>query len=258
MIDKEEKGQSSSDCACRGDVYRQSIGERLWELRNQNNLTQEDLAERLMVSRQSISKWELNKTSPDVDKLIQLSELYHVSMDYLIKGEVQNIKEAGEDIPCPEPEKEAISSVLEPEQTEEKSNLEYSIRKSILFICMLFSSVLCAAILFFAGRLLVAHTCRIGDKRQEVASVERIYEQYTKAEVSMLNDKGEFVKKNVWLDIPGVREKDYIFYYYSEENPDRFSLEYYTKTLILPFVAGIILLMFSLVFWLEWNNIRNR
>lgn len=63
------------------------MGGRLQRLRNQNSLTQEELAERLDVSRQSVSKWELNKTLPDVDKLIQLSEIYQVSIDYLIKGE---------------------------------------------------------------------------------------------------------------------------------------------------------------------------
>jgi transcriptional regulator with XRE-family HTH domain len=64
----------------------QSIGTRLLTLRNESNLTQEELAEKLDVSRQSISKWELNKTLPDVEKLIQLSDMYQVSMDYLIKG----------------------------------------------------------------------------------------------------------------------------------------------------------------------------
>lgn len=69
------------------------MGGRLQRLRNQNSLTQEELAERLDVSRQSVSKWELNKTLPDVDKLIQLSEIYQVSIDYLIKGE--EVKEEG-------------------------------------------------------------------------------------------------------------------------------------------------------------------
>jgi transcriptional regulator with XRE-family HTH domain len=50
-------------------------------------MTQEELAEKLEVSRQAVSKWELNKTMPDVSKLTKMSELYQVSVDYLLKGE---------------------------------------------------------------------------------------------------------------------------------------------------------------------------
>ena len=45
----------------------QTVGERLFQLRTQKDMTQEDMAEYLDVSRQSVSKWELNKTLPDVE-----------------------------------------------------------------------------------------------------------------------------------------------------------------------------------------------
>jgi transcriptional regulator with XRE-family HTH domain len=67
-----------------GDIV---IGERLAELRKKHNMTQEELAEKLEVSRQAVSKWELDKTMPDVSKLTKMSELYQVSVDYLLKGE---------------------------------------------------------------------------------------------------------------------------------------------------------------------------
>jgi transcriptional regulator with XRE-family HTH domain len=59
--------------------WKESIGERLLALRMQKGMTQEELAEYLNVSRQSVSKWELNKTLPDVDKMVQLADLYGVS-----------------------------------------------------------------------------------------------------------------------------------------------------------------------------------
>lgn len=49
---------------------KESVGERLLILRTQKGLTQEELAEWMDVSRQSISKWELNKTLPDVEKMV--------------------------------------------------------------------------------------------------------------------------------------------------------------------------------------------
>ena len=60
---------------------------RLVELRKKNNLSQEELAEKLGVSRQAISKWERSEASPDTDNLIALAEIYGMSLDELIFGE---------------------------------------------------------------------------------------------------------------------------------------------------------------------------
>ncbi|MGO5053910.1 helix-turn-helix domain-containing protein [Lachnospiraceae bacterium LCP25S3_G4] len=64
-----------------------SFGENLLELRKAKNISQEELGGQLNVSRQTISKWELNETTPEMEKLILLSEYFNVSMDDLIKGE---------------------------------------------------------------------------------------------------------------------------------------------------------------------------
>lgn len=62
------------------------INKQIKVLRNNNNYTQEDLAEKLNVSRQTISKWELGTSEPDLNMIIRLSELFSVSTDYLIMG----------------------------------------------------------------------------------------------------------------------------------------------------------------------------
>ncbi len=64
-----------------------SLGERLYELRTKNEMSQGDLAEKLDVSRQTISKWENNMSIPELDKIISLSNLFGVSVDYIVKGE---------------------------------------------------------------------------------------------------------------------------------------------------------------------------
>lgn len=61
-----------------------TIGEQIQNLRVQKGLTQEQLAEMLEVSRQSISKWELGQAVPDVEKIIRMSELFNVSTDTLL------------------------------------------------------------------------------------------------------------------------------------------------------------------------------
>ena len=70
------------------------IGERLLDLRKSKNLSQEEVAYKLSVSRQTISKWETNQSSPDFDKILPLCDLYGVSTDYLLIGNMKNDKES--------------------------------------------------------------------------------------------------------------------------------------------------------------------
>ena len=64
-----------------------TLGEKISTLRNQHEMSQGDLAEKMNVSRQSISKWETDTSIPELDKLIQLSELFNVTLDELVKSE---------------------------------------------------------------------------------------------------------------------------------------------------------------------------
>ncbi|PJI08133.1 MULTISPECIES: helix-turn-helix domain-containing protein [Clostridium] len=66
-----------------------SLGEKIQSLRKQNNLSQEQLAEKLMVSRQSVSKWELDQSIPDVHKIIEISNLFEVTTDYLLREDMK-------------------------------------------------------------------------------------------------------------------------------------------------------------------------
>lgn len=63
-----------------------SLGEKLLQLRKKAGLSQEDVAEKLNVSRQTVSKWETDQTVPELIKTKLLSQLYNVSYDYLISG----------------------------------------------------------------------------------------------------------------------------------------------------------------------------
>lgn len=63
-----------------------SIGQRITELRKQQNISQVQLAKALDVSRQAVSKWENDQTSPDTIKLIQLAEVLDTEVEYLATG----------------------------------------------------------------------------------------------------------------------------------------------------------------------------
>lgn len=64
--------------------------DKLIVLRREKGLSQEQLAEYLEVSRQSVSKWEADKTMPEISKLIAISELFQVSLDYLLIDDCEN------------------------------------------------------------------------------------------------------------------------------------------------------------------------
>lgn len=74
-----------------------SLGENIVRLRTEKRLTQEDLADLLGVSRQSVSKWESDASVPELDKLIRLSEVFDITVDELVKGKtLQREAPAGE------------------------------------------------------------------------------------------------------------------------------------------------------------------
>lgn len=62
------------------------INERILSLRKLNHLTQEQLGEKLSVSRQAVSKWESDTALPDLNNIIQMCNLFNVSADYLLFG----------------------------------------------------------------------------------------------------------------------------------------------------------------------------
>lgn len=68
------------------------IGRKLKEARQMRGLTQENVAEKLNVSRQTISNWETEKFYPDILYVLQLSDLYQVSLDELLKGDERMIQ----------------------------------------------------------------------------------------------------------------------------------------------------------------------
>ena len=76
-----------------------TLGERIYNLRTEKEMSQGDLADALEVSRQSISKWETNGSVPELDKLIKLSEVFGVSLDELILDKKQTEQPSAPEAP---------------------------------------------------------------------------------------------------------------------------------------------------------------
>lgn len=84
------------------EVRKMSIAERLQELRRKSGYSQEQVAEKLGISRQAISKWESGQGNPEIDNVVKLTEIYNVSADYILLGRENNIIVS-------EPEKKTMS-----------------------------------------------------------------------------------------------------------------------------------------------------
>ena len=69
------------------------IGKQIQKRRTAAGLSQEELADRIYVTRQTLSNWETGKTYPDINSLLRLSEIFHVSLDELVKGDIQTMEE---------------------------------------------------------------------------------------------------------------------------------------------------------------------
>lgn len=63
-----------------------NIADRIQYLRKQKGYSQEELADKVGVSRQAVSKWESEQSTPDLEKVITMSELFEVTTDYILKG----------------------------------------------------------------------------------------------------------------------------------------------------------------------------
>ena len=118
---------------------------RLYQLRKQKGFSQEELANRLNVSRQTVSKWEVGDSTPDMEKLVAISDLFDVSLDMLIMG-----KEA----PAPEaaPAKSELVDVINQKvltpDNKKKAKSALKIAGIIAGIILLIDFI--SAIIFFA------------------------------------------------------------------------------------------------------------
>lgn len=241
--------------------WKELVGERLLKLRNEKGMTQEDLAEYLNVSRQSVSKWELNKTLPDVEKLTQLSELYEVTLDYIVKG-VEELPEEENGIPdgTLDGEKDEANMQEMAEDSDWRNNLslqspfELTVHRILFLIAMFISGVVFICTVFFSVRLIGNHTFTLDGKLQDVAYVDQVYEQYTLADVQIMDENANFINKKVWLDTNGVREGDYIGYYYDEGKTSEVHFMYYAKTIIMPLIVVILSLIFTIICWMGFRS----
>ena len=68
-----------------------NLGKKIAELRKKNNLSQEELADKVGVARQTISKWEIGDTTPDINQVKIISKIFNISIDELVDNDINNV-----------------------------------------------------------------------------------------------------------------------------------------------------------------------
>lgn len=145
------------------------FNEKLIELRKKQGLSQEELGYKLNVTRQTVSKWELGQTTPEMDKLVELSKLFNISIDELINGPIiqNNSNSINEEQPI---------------QIKEKKGSREKIIKVILVVSLIVVLILIA----------IESTAIISDKwkeRQEKVAQEELQEKERKEKQQETQEK---------------------------------------------------------------------
>jgi DNA-binding helix-turn-helix protein len=230
------------------------FNEKLQELRKEKGMSQEALAYELGVSRQAVSKWETAQGYPEMDKLIQIGKLFHVSMDYLLNNEnvVQNTESENEGNASYVYTMEMIESTLR-----WKKRFAFFIAFGVAFIVGALSfpilmrnsdmggavfllAVAISAAIFIASGLMDHHLCEHLDERIYVkqSDIDQLHEQYRRFRMKFTL----MITLGVFLCIIGlcvVVLMDALYTQYSDKNGVWFVL-FVAVALLLIIPAGII------------------
>lgn len=233
-----------------------TVGERIQEFRKKNYMSQEELADRLDVSKQSVSKWETDKSLPNIEKIIRLCDIFEVSADSLLRGEdisqavSDGVQMQGTEMPA----QQDIENMESTPDVRKNGSQELLVYKILLGISIFVSVCLLMAVL----HIVVYNNMGIDEKQtQDIVRVDRIYDQYTKADVEYVDENDNFVERTVWLDIKGVREGDWIFCYFDAEDGNKIRFKYSRDTCVTLILAFAIFLVISIILMIVLRRKRN-
>ncbi len=221
------------------------IGERLQEYRKNLGLSQEKFAEEIGVSRQAVSKWELDKAYPDLDRLVCICGVLDVSIEELIYGK-QEIKDNANDEAS---ENDNVNNILHMKNIRGTRRL---VRLKLIFYVLTIFLIFCLVIL---SALLTRNEWTRHVEKNENVRVEKVYQQYTKADLCYFDENGRKIMNTVWLDVPGIRDGDYVECYTGADNDSLF-LDYNVATIITSAIFTVLFVVLLILTGLEIKRMK--
>lgn len=168
------------------------IGNKFFDLRKQNNFSQEDLADKVGVTRQTISKWELGETYPNLNQAKQLSKIFNVSLDDMVNNEIRDI---------------LFTKIS---HTEKLIKTTINILKIILLIVIILVIIL-VSIIFFREYYNVKPVTTMQSIECSINGINYNYEVWMNNETSYVIDKIITNDKNINIDTKKYINFDQIF-----------------------------------------------
>lgn len=252
------------------------IGSRILEYRKKMNMSQEEFANKIGVSRQAVSKWELDKAYPDLDKLVDICGMFGLSLDELVNGVEQDeepVMEAGQRVEIPNDpvnvsdvgDNQTVTDNIESEISDEKGSDEKgSDKKGIdkesgdskkhtvrigshggLRVVMYAAAALAVFCIVVSFVIILQNAWKHSD--EVLMHVDKVHAQYTLADVSYLNDDLDDKHRLMWIDAKGIRAGDTLPGYIDDDG-ELANVDHDISTFVIPCVmAFVFLIMFILL-----------
>lgn len=242
------------------------IGSRILEYRKKMNMSQEEFANKIGVSRQAVSKWELDKAYPDLDKLVDICGMFGLSLDELVNGVEQDeepVMEAEQRVEIPNDpvnvsdvgDNQTVTDNIESEISDkEGSDKESSDSKKHtvrigshggLRVVMYAAAALAVFCIVVGFVIILQNAWKHSD--EVLMHVDKVHAQYTLADVSYLNDDLDDKHRLMWIDAKGIRAGDTLPGYIDDDG-ELANVDHDISTFVIPCVmAFVFLIMFILL-----------
>ncbi len=243
------------------------IGSRILEYRKKLNMSQEEFANKIGVSRQAVSKWELDKAYPDLDKLMDICEMFGLSLDELVNGKEQA---ETEDINIKDDSLETEGQMTDgsdEEKTDESADFDDTdgqivdrrkrIRgRKIRLYTSMYITAACAVFCIVVSSVIIFQQAR-NRERAVTMNIEKVYSQYTLADVRYLNNELDDKRRVMWLDTKGIRAGDSITGYIDEDGELAY-VDHDMSTLLIPCMLALIFIIVCILIRIELSKLYSR
>ena len=262
------------------------IGSRILEYRKKMNMSQEEFANKIGVSRQAVSKWELDKAYPDLDKLVDICGMFGLSLDELVNGVEQDeepVMEAEQRVEIPNDpvnvsdvgDNQTVTDNIESEISDKKgsdkkgsdkkaSDKESSDSKKHtvrigshggLRVVMYVAAALSIFCIVVGFVIMFQNAWKHSD--EVLMHVDKVHTQYTLADVSYLNDDLDDKHRLMWIDAKGIRAGDTLPGYIDDDG-ELATVDHEISTFVIPCAMAIIFLVMFILLRIELTKEHQR
>ena len=252
------------------------IGSRILEYRKKMNMSQEEFANKIGVSRQAVSKWELDKAYPDLDKLVDICGMFGLSLDELVNGvehdeepvmdaeqrvEIPNVPLNVSDVGDNQTVTDNIESDISDKEGSDKESSDsknHTVRIGShggLRVVMYAAAALAVFCIVVSFVIILQNAWRHSD--EVLMHVDKVHAQYTLADVSYLNDDLDDKHRLMWIDAKGIRAGDTLPGYIDDDG-ELANVDHDISTFVIPCVLALIFLAMFISLRIELTKEHQR